>query len=78
LAWDKIVLIFAPVVLDGPVRVKFACAEVTKLLFNASVINFVNEKTRPSTFSLWGKVDGLFLPKISLVRVRILFEFLLF
>jgi len=35
--------IFAAAVLDRPVRVQFAWAEVTKLWFNASAINFVNE-----------------------------------
>jgi len=33
---------FASVVLDGPVGVKFAQAEVTKPWFNASAINFVD------------------------------------
>jgi len=61
--------IFTSVVLDGPVGVKFACAKVTKLLFYASVINFVDEKTRPSTFSILGKLDGLFFPKISFINV---------
>jgi len=35
--------IFVSVVLDGPVEVKFVWAEVTKLWFNASAINFVGE-----------------------------------
>ena len=51
MAWSKICFIFASVVLDGSVGVKFACAEVTKLLFNAPVINFADEKTRPATLA---------------------------
>ena len=40
---DRRFFIFASVVLDEPVGLKFASAEVTKLWLNASAINFVDE-----------------------------------
>ena len=58
----KIFFISASVVLDESVGENLACAEMTKLLYNASVNNYVHGKTRPSTFSLWGKLGGLLLP----------------
>jgi len=42
----------ATVVLDGPIGVKFAWSEVTKLLFDSSALQFEDEQTRPSTFNL--------------------------